>query len=53
MKVYIVVGIDAHDATIIGVYGNRKDAEEARAENYDEDFAFVAINEREVKGELE
>ena len=51
MKVYIVVGIDAHDTCILGVYANKKDAEAARAENYEEVFAFVAVSEHEVNGE--
>lgn len=51
MKVYIVVGIDAHDRYILGVYANKQDAEASREENYEEDFAFVAVTEHEVKGE--
>lgn len=52
MKVYLVLGHDAHDTVILEVYGNREDARKASEEYFDDDFAFVSVCEKEVKGEI-
>lgn len=48
MTVYLVLGIDAHDTFVLGVYDSKEKAE-AAIEFSDEDFAFIWIQERLVE----
>jgi len=53
IKVHIVKGIDKHDTQILEVFFDHDEAVEWM-DNYDgdEDFAFLCVDTRDVKGDL-
>lgn len=54
-SVFLLLGIDAHDTEILGVYETRELAEAARNSDIVQDsgFAFVSVCEKQIiKGEI-
>lgn len=49
-SVFLLLGIDAHDTEILGVYETRELAEAARNSDIvqDSDFAFVSVCEKQI-----
>lgn len=49
MKVYIVLGVEAHHTEILGVYRNKEDAENHKFTDYQYGYAFISVEEHEIK----